>query len=71
MRALRDALIEAGAWCTTAPAGEPSPADIALAWIAGAIVAYAALKALRHTLWPGERDPDHIKRRVLHEEEPH
>ncbi len=69
MTTLREALLEAGAWCVTSPPGSPSPLDYALVTLAGAIVVYAAYKAIRHTLRPGEQSRDHIKWRILDEEE--
>lgn len=70
MSTWREAMLEAGAWCVTAPAGGPSPLDYALVAAAGLVVLFATYQALRHTLRPGERDPGHIKRRILDEEEP-
>ncbi len=69
MKTLREAILEAGAWCITSPPGGPSPLDYFLVSIAGVIVIYAGYKAIRHTLRPGERDHDHIKWRIIEEEE--
>ena len=37
--------------------------------LAAAALIYACYRALLLTLWPGEDDADHVKRRVLEEEE--
>ena len=68
MRTLREAMLEVGAWCVSAPLGGPTPLDYFLVTIAGAVVVYASCKALRHTLRPGERDRAHIKWRILDED---
>ncbi len=70
MTTLREALLEAGAWCVTSPPGGPSPLDYLLVSIAAILVIYAACEAVRHTLRPGERDHAHIKWRILDDEEP-
>ena len=70
MSTLADALLEAGAWCTTSPPGGPSPLDYFLVSVACVVVLYALVEAVRHTLRPGERDPGHIKWRILDEERP-
>ena len=67
MSTLRE--IMASAWCGPQAAAGPAPLDWVLVGVASAIVAFAFYKALRHTLWPGERDRTHIKRRILDEEE--
>ncbi len=69
MNTLREALLEVGAWCTTAPLGGPSPLDYALVTLGASIVLFAFAKAIRHTLWPGESDRSHIKWRILDEED--
>lgn len=69
MTTLREALLEAGAWCLHSQSGGPSPLDYTLVGLAGLVVAYAGYKAVRHTFRPGEQNRDHIKRRVLDEEE--
>lgn len=69
MTTLREALLEAGAWCITSPPGGPSPLDYALVGLASLVVVYAGYKAIRHTLRPGEQSRDHVKWRILDEEE--
>ncbi len=69
MTTLREALLEAGAWCITSPPGGPSPLDYVLVGLAGVVVVYAGYKAVRHTLRPGEKSRDHVKWRILDEEE--
>ena len=69
MSTLRDALLEAGAWCVTAPPGQPSPLDYALVGVALALVLYAFSKCVRHTLRPGERDRSHVKWSVIDDED--
>jgi hypothetical protein len=66
---LREALIQAGVWCVSSPAGGVSSLDYLLVGLSGAVVVYAAWKAIRHTLRPGEADRHHIKWRILDEEE--
>lgn len=69
MTTLREALLEVGAWCMTSPPGGPSRLDYGLVALAGLVAVYAAYKAIRHTLRPGEQNRDHIKWRILDEEE--
>ncbi|MCG8590694.1 MAG: hypothetical protein MJE66_15495 [Proteobacteria bacterium] len=69
MNSLREALLEIGAWCVTAPPDGPSPLDYALVSAGGLLVAFAFAKAVRHTLFPGETERSHIKWRVLEDEE--
>jgi hypothetical protein len=40
-----------------------------LVGLAVCTVAYAFYKAVRHTLYPGETSTDHVKRRILDDEE--
>jgi len=56
----------AGAHGGEAPGG---PAYWAVISLSTAIVAVAFYLAARYLLWPGETEDDHIKRRILHEEE--
>ncbi len=67
MSTLRE--IMASVWCGPQAAADPAALDRVLVGVASAIVVFAFYKALRHTLWPGERDRTHIKRRILDEEE--
>jgi hypothetical protein len=69
MSTLREALLEAGAWCVTSPPGGPSPLDWILVGIAAAIVSFAFIEAARHTFRPGERARTHIKWRILDDED--
>ena len=60
----------ASAWCF----GQPVPTthsviDWLLVGLAGGTVLYAIYKAVRHTLYPGETSPDHVKWRILDEHE--
>lgn len=48
---------------------EVSAFGIAMVALAAATLIYACYRALTLTLWPGERGADHIKRRVLDDEE--
>jgi hypothetical protein len=70
MSTWREALLEAGAWCVSSPQRGPSPLDYFLVGVACVVVLYALVQAVRHTLRPGERDPGHIKWRILDEERP-
>lgn len=49
--------------------GPVSIADWVLAGIALITVLAAFYYAIRFTLWPGEKSPDHIKRRILIDDE--
>ena len=69
MKTLSEALLEAGAWCTSAPPGEPTPVDYLLVGLAFVVLVFAFAKAVGHTLRPGEVDRAHVKWRVLDDEE--
>ena len=49
--------------------GPNSILDLVLVASAIAVVLVAFWLALRHTLYPGETSPDHIKRRILQDDE--
>jgi hypothetical protein len=49
-------------------AGALSLLDWGLVGLAAVVVVWAFSAAVRYTLWPGETDPDHVKRRVLVDE---
>lgn len=46
-------------------AGPNSVAELLLVVVALAVVILSFYLAVRYTFWPGERSPNHIKRRVL------
>ena len=69
MMTLRETLLEAGAWCLTSPPGGPSPLDYFLVGVAALIVLYAVNMAIVYTAIPGEMSSDHIKRRILEDDE--
>lgn len=46
-----------------------SVADWLLVGLAVCTVGYAFYQAVRHTLYPGETSADHVKRRILDDEE--
>ena len=46
-----------------------NPLSIAVVGIAFAVVIVAYYLAIKNTLWPGEDDPDHIKRRILEDDQ--
>ena len=47
--------------------GPTSIFDLVLVIMAAVLVLLAFCLAIRYTFWPGEKSPDHIKRRVLNE----
>ncbi|MGH8614843.1 MAG: hypothetical protein ACREYF_23150 [Gammaproteobacteria bacterium] len=49
--------------------GDPSLLDLVLVGLAISVVVVAFYLAVHYTLWPGETSPDHIKRRILSEDE--
>ncbi|MGH8575171.1 MAG: hypothetical protein ACREX8_21760 [Gammaproteobacteria bacterium] len=49
--------------------GPNSLLDLVLVALAIAVVLVAFYLALRHMLYPGETSADHIKRRILHDDE--
>jgi hypothetical protein len=60
----------ASAWCFGEPMGRThSLVEWALVALAACTVAYAFYKAVRHTLYPGETSVDHVKWRILDDEE--
>jgi phosphate/sulfate permease len=68
MKTLSD--LVASAWCF----GQPVPTthsvvEWLLVGLAAGTVAYAFYKAVRHTLYPGETSVDHVKWRILDDEE--
>ncbi len=67
MSTLRE--IMASAWFGPQATAGRAYLDWVLVGVASVIVAFAFYKALRHTIRPGERDHNHIKRRILDEEE--
>ena len=50
-------------------AGALSLLEWGLVGLAAVAVVWAFSAAVRYTLWPGEMDPDHVKRRILVDEE--
>jgi hypothetical protein len=68
MRTLSD--LAASAWCF----GQPVPpthsvVEWLLVGLAAGTVVYAVYKAVRHTLYPGETSTDHVKWRILDDED--
>lgn len=53
----------------THASGSVSAVDWAVAGIALITVLAAFYYAIRFTLWPGEKSPDHIKRQILDDDE--
>jgi hypothetical protein len=51
-----------------AHASHASPLEWVLVCAAAVILVWSLATALRYTLYPGERDPQHIKYRVLDDE---
>lgn len=43
--------------------------DASLVGLAAAVVLWAFYAAIRYTARPGEEDPDHVKRRILTEDD--
>jgi len=52
----------------TAGASHASALEWLLVFAAAVVLVWALGLALRYTVRPGERDPDHIKRRILVDE---
>lgn len=48
--------------------GPESILDLILVTASLLVVLYAFYQAIRCTMWPGERSPDHIKRRILEQD---
>ncbi|MFH0344830.1 MAG: hypothetical protein ACHBNF_22510 [Chromatiales bacterium] len=48
---------------------DPSLLELVLVGLAISVVVVAFYLAVRYTLWPGESSPDHIKHRMLTEDE--
>jgi len=60
----------ASAWCLDQPVhATHSLVEWVLVGLAVCTVAYAFYKAVRHTLYPDETSIDHVKRRILDDEE--
>lgn len=52
-----------------AAAGPSGPLEIVVVALAAIAVAGAIVQAVRLTLRPGEESPDHVKRRVLEDDD--
>lgn len=60
----------ASAWCFGQPVhATHSGVEWLLVGLAACTVVYAFYKAVRHTLYPGETSTDHVKWRILDNEE--
>ncbi|HWN93052.1 MAG TPA: hypothetical protein VNQ15_16645 [Verrucomicrobiae bacterium] len=60
----------AAVWCVGQPVHPThSVVEWVLVGLAACTVAYAFYKAVRHTLYPGETSTDHVKWRILDDEE--
>ena len=55
--------------CTACPKVPTSAAEVVVVAIAGLTVAWALFAAVRYTVRPGEAAPDHVKRRILSDDD--